>query len=86
MTRDEINVAVNKAFGAGVWAVVGFWTINIDTDPKRQLVLGDALVKKLLTGAITHTEFEAMLSNARDAVWTQNKDRSLNFLLDCQDR
>ncbi|WP_116138086.1 hypothetical protein [Trinickia diaoshuihuensis] len=81
MTRDEINVAVNKAFGVGVWAVVGFWTINIETEPKRQLVLGDALVEQLRGGAISPAKFDAMLSDARDAVWTQNKDGSLIYLL-----
>ncbi|HDR9510434.1 hypothetical protein C5615_29825 [Burkholderia cepacia] len=83
MTRDEINVAVNKTFGVEVWAFVGSRTINIETKPKRQLVLGDELVEQLLTGAISPLEFDAMLTNARGAVWTQNKDGSLIFLLNC---
>ncbi|KVH78747.1 hypothetical protein WJ41_35140 [Burkholderia ubonensis] len=83
MTRDEINVAVNKAFDANVWAVVGSWTINIETAPARQLVLADALVEQLLSGAIGPTDFDAMLSNARDAAWTPNKDGSLIYLLNC---
>lgn len=53
MTRDEINVAVNKAFGVEVWAFVESWTINIETKQKRRLVLGDELVEQLLTGAIS---------------------------------
>jgi hypothetical protein len=81
MTRDEINVAVNRAFGANVWAVVGSWTINIETAPKRQLVLGEALVEQLLSGAIGPTEFDAMLGNARNAGWTLT-DGSLIYVLD----
>ncbi|GJH04616.1 hypothetical protein [Paraburkholderia terrae] len=83
MTRDEINVAVNKAFDSNVWSIVGSLTINIETVPKRQLVLADALVEQLLSGAIGPKDFDAALREARDATWTPNKDGSLTFLLNC---
>jgi hypothetical protein len=73
MTRDEINVAV--------WAVVGSWTITIETVPKRQLILRDALVAQLLSGAICPAEVGGMIGHARDARWTSNKDGSLAYLL-----
>ena len=81
MTRDEILVAVNKAFEAEVWANRGSWTITIETTPRRQLILADALVEKLKDGSIDTVEFEGILLDARDAHWAENKDSSLAYLL-----
>ena len=35
MTRDELLVAVNSAFGNCAWVRVGDWSIQIETNPLR---------------------------------------------------
>ncbi|WP_028224964.1 MULTISPECIES: hypothetical protein [Paraburkholderia] len=81
MTRDEILIAVDAAFGASAWAVVGSWSIMIETVPQRQLIIADTLVKKLTDGEVDATEFEGILHEAQGGRWTPSKDGSLAYLL-----
>lgn len=81
MTRNEILLAINKAFGANAWAVVGYWNIQIETVPARQLILGDVWVKKLSDGEMTADEFERALRGLQGSHWMMDTDGTLTCVL-----
>lgn len=70
MTRDDVLVAVNKAFGVRAEAVIGFWNVRIDTTPPREVVFTADWVERHVNDSPESTvALEQMLRNLSDEYW-----------------
>lgn len=82
MTRDECMVAINNVFGAEAWAVVGYWNIQIKTQPPRTIVLSQRFVETNIDGnGMSQADFEGHLRSIPDSRWATEANGSLLLLL-----
>lgn len=79
MTRDECLLAISNAFdGSQVWAVVGFWNIHIETEPKRELVLSNWFVSQNIDkDGVVPEELTEIIKGIRDEDWFVGKNGTL---------
>ncbi len=79
MTRDECLGAISAAFDdVQVWAVVGFWNVNIETSPKRELSLTQLFVDQNIDkDGLLPEEFTEAIKSINENDWLKAKDGSL---------
>lgn len=83
MTRDECLAAVSAAFnGAETWAVVSNWCIQVETQPKRELVLTQRFVESSVAdGGMTQEMLTQHIVNMPPSAWATNTDGSKLLVL-----
>ena len=74
-------VAINNVYGAQAWAVVGYWNIQIETQPPRTIVLSQRFVEANVDGkGMSQSDFENHLKAIPESQWATENNGSL-FLL-----
>ena len=82
MTRDECLAAISNVCGAKVWAVVGYWNVQIETQPPRTIVLSQRFVEANINGnGMSQGDFEEHLKAIPDSRWATEANGNLLLLL-----
>lgn len=78
MTREECLMAISEAFnGVQVWAVVGFWNVHIETEPKKEIILSNWFVSQNIDkDGILPEELTEIIRGIREEDWFVGKDGS----------
>lgn len=78
MTRDECMNAINRVYGARAWAVVGYWNIQVETQPPRTIVLSQRFVATNIDGnGMSPEDLEAHFKAIPDSQWATESNGSL---------
>lgn len=75
-------IAINRVYGAKAWAVLGYWNIQIETQPPRTIVLSQRFVAaNIERNGMSPEDLEAHLKGIPDSRWAIESNGSLLLLL-----
>lgn len=78
MTRDDFLCAINEVFGVAVWAATGYWNVQIEGTPPREIVFSSTFVSANVgTEGISPKELRDMLRAVPESKWNETPNGGL---------